>query len=248
MDQGFVAVLGHFIQNFNVDGPKIALILLGQGIPIAEAMLRSKICSISFWAYNSLYESKAWGLILDNFKWRCTLEDPVLELTCHDQAWPKQEHVSTGNHSRLSKDRKVVPPLKYLKLFAEQHYVNTMYCLFNRFRQIDKEANLLLFVSVNSYLATKHHKDAHANMTFWPPKQGQSTHSLQRSSKYFPTFVIFWSFCSHVLDAQPCPALPSLGTDTQLCCQRVAATMQLSRGRPRRSKPNERSKERRWWR
>lgn len=48
LDQGFVAVLGHFIQNFNVDGPKIALILLGQGIPIAEAMLRSKICSISF--------------------------------------------------------------------------------------------------------------------------------------------------------------------------------------------------------
>lgn len=42
LGQGFVAVLGHFIQNFNVDGPKIALILLGQGIPIAEAMLRSK--------------------------------------------------------------------------------------------------------------------------------------------------------------------------------------------------------------
>lgn len=35
LDEGFVAVPGHFIQNFNVDSPQIAPIFLGEGIPTA---------------------------------------------------------------------------------------------------------------------------------------------------------------------------------------------------------------------
>ena len=111
-----------------------------------------------------------------------------------------------------------MPPLKHLKLFAEQHYVNTMYCLFNRFQQIDKEANLLLFVSVNSYLATKHHKDAHANMTFWPPKQGQSTHSPFKVLSYLCDLLII------LQSLLRCPAMPS----TAIAGNRYAALLSES--------------------
>ena len=116
-----------------------------------------------------------------------------------------------GGHSRLWN----LPSSCSLNDQVKTLCKRNVHCLFNRLAR--RTFWCCSFQSIHLQLATNYHKGrTHANITFWPPKKGQSTDSPFKVLGYLCDLLIS-SLQSHLR----CPAMPS----TAIAGNRYAALL-----------------------